>query len=234
MTKPSTRPTRPGAPFFDPDVECSDYVGQSGELSRASRLSRAYEADSSRVRGPGIRVSEFGDLGERSSRPSRSGHGQGSGVEIICESAQSSRFRDGKVTGSAVLRGPRRGPQSRGAGGVGDVAGERRTHTAINDAFNRPIATGMLAVALDRDDDVELPRRGAIEGGGYHGFTRAYAAGGRPLAASPTHRSRCGSARPRRRAVVSSVATAGAGSELPRRIGDLACLTLRDGKSYGA
>ena len=78
-------------------------------------------------------------LGSRSRRSRDAGDGVGAaGRDSIAPSAEqvawrstargglaSARLRDGKIVRLTRLRRSRRGPQSRGAGGVGDVAGER-------------------------------------------------------------------------------------------------------------
>ena len=122
---PAARVRRGG--FFEP---C--YRGPAGFRKYVSTWSEVWGAD--------LRVEpvELIDLGDRvvllADAPARA---QASGVPFTGKHRDSLRAEGREGDPRAGLLGPRRSPRSRGAVGVGDVAGERGGGAVANDAVQR-------------------------------------------------------------------------------------------------
>ena len=122
------RPLRPRAAYVDPTSSSIHAVSHGRR-----RAVQAYWRQLAGCRGSatsttcrGVRSTQDDDASRCIAFVRDVGRGAASGDRGRHQCAASTTLRDGKVIGSRVYLRPRRSPQSRGAGGVGDVAGDRR------------------------------------------------------------------------------------------------------------
>ena len=94
------------------------------------------------------------------------GHGKRSGAPVETRQSHVWTVRGGQALAAPGLRHQGRGPQSRGAGGVGGVAGECGADPANGRCLNRRDWDACVSLA---DEQIEVESRQVAVDGGYHG-----------------------------------------------------------------
>ena len=230
----STSAARPlGCVEHDPDVELCDPATRRGQCATADvgdatgcgeLLQRWDRLGSDRRRRAS---SEFIDAGRHASSSitaSSDARGRASGARVeLRDGAASATFATARSSGSSSYADPRRGPRSRGAAGVGDVAGERGGGAGALRGVERAVTSTVLgwrlcdpgrrAVDASRDpDSASCLSRG-------RGLTRARRA----------MRASLGVVRPRRRRGSSRLETASRGRQRPCGAGRAAASSIETG-----